>query len=108
MFKVKNNNITITRGDTGVFRVAVTDEAGAPYKLQDGDKIVMTVKTSTTDKAALISVDVVDGVAKITPAMTSDLEYGTYYYDCQLTTAAGDVVTFITPHLFTVAEEVTF
>ena len=39
--------ISITRGDTRSFTVSVTDAAGAPYELKDGDRLTFTVKRST-------------------------------------------------------------
>lgn len=108
MFKVVSNNITITRGDSGTLNIRIEDPAGNDYIMREGDKAVLTVKRSTADKDALFQLPIVDGVAKIRPENTNTLDYGTYVYDCQLTTADGDVYTFISPHQFKVAEEVTF
>lgn len=37
MFKVDNNNISMIRGDSGVFTIAITDTNGTPVELTDGD-----------------------------------------------------------------------
>ena len=104
MFRVtESGRILLTRGDTAYINV-VTDD----YTPQDGDQIKLTVKRSTADKDTLIQKTVLDGVCKIEPKDTETLDYGTYVYDCQLTTAAGDVYTFIPPTDFVLQEEVTY
>ncbi|WP_278502845.1 hypothetical protein [Mitsuokella multacida] len=104
MFRVtESGRILLTRGDTAYINV-VTDD----YTPQDGDQIKLTVKRSTADKDTLIQKTVSDGVVKIEPKDTETLDYGTYVYDCQLTTAAGDVYTFIPPTDFVLQEEVTY
>lgn len=104
MFRVtESGRILLTRGDTAYINV-VTDD----YTPQDGDQIKLTVKRSTADKDTLIQKMVSDGVVKIEPKDTETLDYGTYVYDCQLTTAAGDVYTFIPPTDFVLQEEVTY
>lgn len=108
MLKVKNNNISITRGDSGVVKVLPTNPDGTPYTVKEGDSIVLTVKTDTSTSKAIISLPVVDGQAVFKPAHTKGLKYGAYVYDVQLTTAEGDVYTFIPPHTFKILEEVTF
>lgn len=108
MFKVVSNNITITRGDTGTLKVNIEAPDGTDYEMQEGDTAVLTVKQSTADKTPLFQLPIVDGIAKIKPSDTEALDYGSYVYDCQLTTAAGDVYTFVSPHVFKIAEEVTF
>lgn len=104
MFRVtESGRILLTRGDTAYINV-VTDD----YTPQDGDQITLTVKRSTADKDAIIQKTVSDGSVKIEPKDTETLDYGTYVYDCQLTTAAGDVYTFIPPTDFVLQEEVTY
>ena len=108
MFRVtESGRILLTRGDTAYINVVVADDAG-DYTPQDGDQIKLTVKRSTADKDTLIQKTVSDGVVKIEPKDTETLDYGTYVYDCQLTTAAGDVYTFIPPTDFVLQEEVTY
>lgn len=108
MFKVtESGRILLTRGDTAYINVVVADDAG-DYTPQDGDQIKLTVKKSTADAEVLIQKTVSDGLVKIEPKDTESLDYGTYVYDCQLTTAAGDVYTFIPPTDFVLQEEVTY
>ena len=108
MFNIDNCNVKITRGDTGVIAISLQNKDGSSYEMQPDDVLVMTVKTNTFNKDVLIQKQFADGQIKIDPADTDNLSYGTYYYDVQLTTAAGDVFTVITPHKFEIMPEVTW
>ena len=109
MFRVdSNSNIAITRGDTGVLSINLTNKDGTEYVMQSGDVLVMTVKQSTRTKDVILQKTFADGQIKINPADTEQLSYGDYVYDIKLTTAANEVFTVITPHKFTIAEEVTW
>lgn len=108
MFSVTDNNIRITRGDTGVILITLTNKDGTDYTMQDGDVLVFTVKKSTFVKDVIIQKIFLEGQVKIEHTDTDGLSYGTYYYDVQLTTAAQDVFTVITPHKFEVMPEVTW
>ena len=44
MFLVENNNITMTKGDSGFFTVKLTNGDGSEYIVAAGDKITFTVK----------------------------------------------------------------
>ena len=37
MFKVDGNNISMIRGDSGVFTITITDTNGSPVELTEGD-----------------------------------------------------------------------
>lgn len=109
MFRVdSNSNIAITRGDTGVLSITLTNGDGTEYIMQSGDVLILTIKQSTRTKEVILQKNFADGQIKINPADTEPLSYGDYVYDVQLTTAANDVFTVITPHKFTIAEEVTW
>lgn len=102
-------NIKITRGDTGVIAINLKNKDGTEYVMQTGDVLVITVKRSTYVSDVLFQ-KAFDGSmqAKIEPADTADLSYGTYWYDVQLTTAGGDVFTVVVPHKLEVMPEVTW
>lgn len=108
MVNVNNNNIYITRGDSADIAISITESTGVGYTPQDGDTITFTVKKTTNDTEAVISKTIKDGYLHLIPADTAHLDYGAYFYDCQLTTSDGRVCTFIPVHLFKVLEEVTF
>ena len=112
MFAIINNDIKITRGDTGVFTLAIkngnTDNGNTDYDYSN-DTVLFTVKqnTLTTDVLIQKTVRYGENVA-IEPSDTANLSYGEYWYDVQVTTQGGIVDTVITPHKFRVLDEVTF
>lgn len=103
-----NNNISLTRGDSAIFALTVKKADGEPYEIGKGDTVIFTVKKSTFDKDIITQKTVVNGVITINPDDTKSLEYGTYYYDVELTQADGFVSTVISPHKFIVEQEVTY
>lgn len=110
MFEVSNNEIFLTRGDTGLFVLDIKNQDGELYTRDEGDVVVFTVKASPRDMLALIEKTVgADGKVTINPADTARLNYGTYFYDIQLTRAEDDsVCTIIPPTPFNLTEEVTW
>lgn len=108
MLTCVNNNISITRGDSAIFALTVKKADGEPYKIGEGDTVIFTVKKSAYDKEIITQKTVVKGVVTLNPDDTKDLEYGTYYYDVELTQADGFVSTVISPHKFVVEQEVTY
>jgi len=112
MFKTdKNNNMTLTRGDTAYANVVLySDEKHTTqYTLQDGDSLVFTLrktpKINSEDKDYIFQKEFVDNEVKILPSDTGNLEYGDYIYDVQLTYANGDVDTIITERKLTLTYE---
>lgn len=108
MLKCVHNQITLTRGDSAILEVSITDETGTPYVLGPDDVILFTLKRATSTRDVLFQKRLIDGAIRLSPQDTSRLEYGQYYYDVELTKADGFVATVIPPSLFTVAEEVTW
>lgn len=106
MLKITKNKIQLTRGDTAQIKLAVTQD-GQPYDFEK-DTVVFSVKTSTTTPQYIFQKTVKDGVILIRPEDTENLQYGSYKYDVQLTTEAGDVCTIIPPDIFEVMPEVTW
>lgn len=101
-----DNNIKLTRGDTASFDLTITENTTS-YDFSN-DTVVFTVKKNVYTDTILIQKTFSDGIINLTPSDTNPLNYGTYYYDVQLTTPGGSVFTVIPPTKFTVAEEVTF
>lgn len=106
MLTIKNNTITLTRGDTARIDLAISKD-GETYDYSP-DTVVFSVKTSTTTPEYVFQKTVTDGVIYIAPSDTESLPYGTYRYDVQVTTQSGDVCTVIPPSSFIVAPEVTW
>lgn len=105
-FKIENDVIRLTRGDTAQFVITPYNSDGSIYELKDGDIVTFTVKKSTSDTQVIIQKIGLE--VEITPEETSGLNYGTYKYDVQMTFAEGRVDTFIGPGDFVLTEEVTF
>ena len=102
------NKIFLTRGDSAIFTLTITDANGDEYTPAEGDEITFTVKANTETRDILIQKDASSGKIEIQPEDTENLEYGNYVYDVQLKKSDGYVDTIITPHEFRLEEEVTF
>lgn len=108
MFHVSSTNVSITRGDNATLCVSLS-KLDAPYVLQDGDMLVLTVKDNPNDEEGLIQLVADDeGVFTFLPSSTNDIPFGNYKYDIQLTTSEGEVYTVIPVSTFTILEEVTW
>ncbi len=107
MFSVKDNNISLTRGDTLFLTVDLVDSDGDPYVPQDGDTIRLAMKRrmNSSDLVLLKDIPTDTLTFEIKPEDTKELKYGTYHYDIELTDADGHVATVIIGK-FTVTEEV--
>lgn len=108
MFAIQNNNISLTRGDTAIFRLVIKTADGMDYAVSGSDSVLFTVKRSTRDKFILIQKNAVQGVITLYPEDTADLPYGVYWYDVELKRSDGFTATVITPHSLRITEEVTF
>lgn len=95
MYRIDGTTIIMTRGDTVRIRFPLTldDE---DYELQTGDTVRFAINTSGHEDEPLIE-KTLDGYDLVLdPEDTKDLDFGTYFYDVQITFAAsGDVVTYI-------------
>lgn len=107
-FKVRNNTIYLTRGDTFKAVISITYPDGSVYTPKDGDSIRFALKENIDDEECLIIRDIpIDTMLLvINPEDTKELEFGTYIYDIQLTKNNGDVDTFITASKFKLTAEV--
>lgn len=104
-----HNNISLTRGDSGVLDLQIKDLAKKIFKLGLNDKAVLTIKKKTKDKDALVQIKINSEQAfEFKPADTADLECGVYVYDVQVNLADGNVYTVIPPSRFYLEEEVTW
>ena len=54
MYKVVNNEIFITRGDSAILSLTIDKPDGTPYTLQEGDVLDFTVKASTEATKVLL------------------------------------------------------
>ena len=107
-FRVRNNIIYLTRGDTFKAVVSITYPDGSVYTPKEGDKVRFALKETIDDEECLIWRDIpIDTMLLILyPEDTKELEFGNYVYDIQLTKANGDVDTFITASKLKITAEV--
>lgn len=107
-YNISGTTITMTRGDTLVALVTITQANGYPYTPVEGDKVRFAMKTNYTDRKPLLVIDIPINTMElvIKPEDTADLNFGKYVYDIQLTRANGIVDTFITKATIRITEEV--
>lgn len=108
MFKVDNNNISMIRGDSGVFTITITDTNGNPVELTESDVLTFTLRRAARNPAIVLQKTIAGGELDINPADTEGLTFGAYVYDIELKRADGYVDTVIPPHEFLLMEEVTY
>lgn len=107
-YSVKNNVITLTRGDTFKSVVEMRYPDGTPYTPNDGDQIRFALKKKISDTTPLIIREIPTStmLLQLVPEDTKLLDFGDYWYDIQMTKQNGDVDTFITKTKFVITEEV--
>lgn len=114
-WKIEENKITLTRGDTFQATVGITiDEE--PYTPASGDSVRFALKraalnynrTDFMDEEPLILKEIPTDtmLLELDPEDTKSLGFGRYVYDVEITFADGTVNTFITAEDFILAEEV--
>ena len=109
MLFITDNEVRMTRGDNADIIVQIKDLNGDTYELQEGDKLLFTMKRNCKTDIIVMQKDITsDQIISIEHNDTKDLDYGTYYFDVQCTLADGQVYTVIEPHPFIIEKEVTF
>lgn len=109
MLSISGTTITLTRGDSAKIALDLEYKNGDPYEPQAGDTIRFALKKTYSDilpPLLLINIPIDSLILHITAAESKQLAYGQYKYDIQITTANGDVDTFIDRATFIVTEEV--
>lgn len=112
MLKVKGTTVTHTRGDTANLQVRIfkKNQAGErePYTPEAGDTVRFALSDHYDDETPLIlkDIDIENLILHLDPEDTEPLPFGDYVYDIQLTTADGDVDTFIERAQWELTEEV--
>ena len=107
MIKIEDGNIYLTRGDSAVLEVKITDQDGQTWTPSTGDKIIFCIKAAATNPEPLLTIQAAEGDTDITiePADTRILTYGNYIYDIHVETAGGSVYTVIADKTFIVGRE---
>lgn len=98
------NTIVITKGNSAGIDITLIDpETADPYILQEGDKVLFTVKNQNSKaviQKVLTNADYSDPEdtsldLELFPDDTINLPVGCYRYDCLLLTSDGKAITFI-------------
>lgn len=107
-YSISKTTITLTRGDSFLAGITLTNADGSNYTPAEGDKIRFAMKSNYSDEKPCLVIDIpIDTMALvIKPEDTKHLDFGTYVYDIQLTRATGEVDTFITKATLKLTEEV--
>lgn len=103
MFKIKNDEIYHTRGDTGSLAIHLQDGDG---KDVEGYTATLSVKKKIRDEEYLFQVPVENGMAQFSHELTQKLPAGDYVYDIEVHTADGEVQT-IGPNAYHLLPDVT-
>lgn len=92
-----DNNISLTRGDTGLFNIVLVDINGNEYVPEEGSKLrfAMSKKFFAESDEVLIlrDIDINTMLLEIRPQDTKNLSPATYKYDIELTDSQGRVST---------------
>ncbi len=107
-YGISGTTITLTRGDTFVAYISITDSNGEEYTPVEGDSIRFAMKSKYSDLNPLLVKDIpIDSLKlELEPDDTKNLPFGKYVYDIQLTKSTGEVDTFITKAIIKITEEV--
>ena len=109
MFVVEKftKNIVLTRGDSAELVVSLIDNLGIPYEMASDDCLTFSMAKEVGGEVLLRKNVIGTNKFAFVPSDTSNLPFGKYVYDIQLTTNSGEVYTVISPNNFVVGEEVT-
>lgn len=109
---VKGTHLEMIRGDSEAIRVSLENAQGDAIPLQEGDKIIMTVKENANDEMFKLrkeaeQLDEGELIFNFLPSDTKPLSFKRYYYDIELNKADGHVKTLVPISGFTILEEIT-
>ena len=108
--------ITIRRGTTNEFVVALTDESGNAYSLGEKDALIFGVKKKVKQDDYILSktvgtdaYDELKGgyVVSLVPDDTQELAFGDYVYDVGLQKETGEFYIVCPCDTFTISDTVT-
>lgn len=103
----EDDNIKLTRGDTAVIDIEITDASGNPYIMQPLDELIFTVRKIYDAGSVVIEKTLQTPVITLVTNDTKDLTFGLYRYDIYLYNSSTHIIdTFIAEKIFEVAEEV--
>jgi hypothetical protein len=92
----EEQNITLTRGDTGIFNISLQNQKGKAYTPQQGDSLQFALSEGYGKTPLLIKQIPIDTcILELEPNDTKSLKFKRYKYDVQFTSAEGQVSTII-------------
>lgn len=92
----EDQNITLTRGDTGIFNISLQSQDGQAYVPQVGDTLRFALSEGFGKEALVIkNIPIETCILEIEPNDTKDLKFKKYKYDVQFTSTQGRVSTII-------------
>jgi len=104
----RNQNITLTRGDTAYIDVTeFRNNDGESYTLIDGDKVYFRLGTNPPIEKEL-TLDLINNkaVLHLVPADTENLPYSIFKFEVEVVTSVGDHYTCVADRNFTIGKEV--
>lgn len=104
----RNQNITLTRGDTAYIDVTgFQNNDGESYTLIDGDKVYFRLGTNPILEKEL-TLDLINNkaVLHLVPADTMNLPYSIFKFEVEVVTSIGDHYTCVADKNFTISKEV--
>ena len=102
--------ISVTRGDTLPLEFEILKPDNTPYELHDGDELIFTLKKDySVDSPVIIQkkCDQTMGMYFELQPHETELDYGVYWFDIELTTSDKRRYTVIKPTKLKVTKEVT-
>lgn len=108
MLKVtKNGRIYLTKGDSATINLDIQTAEGKVFTPNGGDKILFTVRNGYKKKDCAeyeFQLEIQNGILKIKPEHTDNMEYGRYVYDVQVSFSSGDIDTVLIGEIYITAE----
>lgn len=108
MLIIKGTEIHLTRADTAIIDVTITNSDGTPYEVQAGDKVIFRLRKDIKSNIIICEKDIDMQTMTLTlePEDTARCENGKdYRYEFELVTATGMHCTFIESALFHIGVE---
>ena len=113
MFEIDDNRIFLTRGDTCVIGITLTNMDGTAYEPKPDDVIIFRMKRNATKAPTEMLIekeaDIVDGeiTVGIGPSDTVELAFGEYHYEVELVTGdeGSEHYTVIADQTFEIGKE---
>lgn len=94
MFYVKDNNIVMTKGDSGIFNVKLHNKDGSQYSISQGDTLTFSVKKKKEGYSSVVIKKQGEEIV-FTKEDTENIPSGKYFYDVMILRSAGERYTVI-------------